>query len=376
MKETLSPQTKSGIPIRPRSFFSSKGASRKDLFFQPKLKIGPVDDAYEREADAIADQVMRVPQSQTGITRMSASGIQRKCSECEKEEKEKLQRKAVSSTIPEPATEVYQALNAGGQALDTETRSFMESRFGQDFSQVKIHTDELAAKSAASINALAYTSGNHVVFNQGQYAPGTDSGKKLLAHELTHVVQQNGSSERIARQEDEASEPNFTETADPCTYRGAADQEREIHLNLGLRAVRVYTGSATNFRQFDNIIVGPSTYSLARKNGWCHMYPVLGHQLVSGHGLINFVNYCGNFGFHSNFWRQTRDGKRVIERIPGAQSAGCARLDDPDKDSTGSAASAAFYNLVRQGDCVRIYDRSSWRRPTFKRCREGGNCRP
>src|SRR5690606_35156383 len=67
------------------------------------------------------------------------------------------------------------------------------------FSQVKVHTDDMAAKSAQSINALAYTSGNHIVFNQGQYSPGLESGKRLLGHELTHVLQQGLQSDKIQR---------------------------------------------------------------------------------------------------------------------------------------------------------------------------------
>ena len=83
-----------------------------------------------------------------------------------------------------------------GVPLPHETRDFFEPRFGYDFSNVKIHTDAVAAKSARSINALAYTSGNNIVFNQNQYSPETDSGKKLLAHELTHVVQQTSEIRR------------------------------------------------------------------------------------------------------------------------------------------------------------------------------------
>src|SRR5690606_20271324 len=80
---------------------------------------------------------------------------------------------------------------------------FMENRFGYDFSHVKIHDDTVAAKSAQSINALAYTSGNNIVFNHGQYSPETNSGRKLLAHELTHVVQQgNGSQDQLQRSSD------------------------------------------------------------------------------------------------------------------------------------------------------------------------------
>ncbi|MCH5716211.1 eCIS core domain-containing protein [Niabella hibiscisoli] len=82
-------------------------------------------------------------------------------------------------------------MNNKGAALEHQTQQFFESRMGHDFSNVRIHSDSVAAQSAQSIDALAYTSGNNIVFNQNQYQPGTDAGKKLLAHELTHVVQQS-----------------------------------------------------------------------------------------------------------------------------------------------------------------------------------------
>src|SRR5881398_1945464 len=81
---------------------------------------------------------------------------------------------------------VHDVLNSSGQPLDEGTRAFMEPRFGHDFSQVRVHTDERAAESAEAVNALAYTAGQDVVFGGGQYEPGTNEGKKLLAHELTH----------------------------------------------------------------------------------------------------------------------------------------------------------------------------------------------
>jgi len=81
-------------------------------------------------------------------------------------------------------------LDGSGSSLPNSSKEFFESRFGYDFSNVRVHDDPAAEKSAQSINALAYTSGNNIVFNKGQYSPGTDTGNKLLAHELTHVVQQ------------------------------------------------------------------------------------------------------------------------------------------------------------------------------------------
>jgi hypothetical protein len=272
-------------------------------------------------------------------------------------------------TAEAPST-VHEGISSNGEPLDDGTRSFMENRFGYDFGSVKIHTNTIAAKSAQSINALAYTSGNSIVFNQGQYSPETTQGKKLLAHELTHVVQQSSGDKRVSRQE--TSEDDFTTDPDICRYPGRPTRQREIHLNVAQRAVRVYTGgSRTSFRQFDNLVIGPSTYRLARNHGWCTMYPVINHQLRSSHGLINFVNYCGDFGFHSNYWHHNGN----IEAIPGDQSLGCARLHDSSATTTGSGDSAAFYRLVQNNDCVRLYENThGWRVPTFKRCDSVEGC--
>jgi outer membrane protein OmpA-like peptidoglycan-associated protein len=116
------------------------------------------------------------------------------CPECRQKRLQRegtLQRAAVNSAPTNTAPPiVHDVLNSSGQPLDGGTRAFMEPRFGHDFSGVRIHTDARAAESARSVNALAYTVGKNVVFGTGQYSPGTSEGRKLLAHELTHVVQQ------------------------------------------------------------------------------------------------------------------------------------------------------------------------------------------
>jgi GH24 family phage-related lysozyme (muramidase) len=123
-----------------------------------------------------------------------SAGLTGQCKECD-EEQLTLQRYATNQSghspmRPVPAI-VQDALRSPGPSLDGDTRAFMESRFGHDFSQVRIHTDARADASAKAVNALAYTVGRDIVFAAGQYAPGTMSGKKLLAHELTHVLQQS-----------------------------------------------------------------------------------------------------------------------------------------------------------------------------------------
>jgi Domain of unknown function (DUF4157) len=114
------------------------------------------------------------------------------CGGCEKKAR-RLQRRSAPDhkEVPQVPEVVNDVLRSSGQMLDAPTRSFMESRFGHDFSQVRVHTDAKAAESAQAVNALAYTVGSDIVLGAGQYAPGTSAGRRLLAHELTHVVQQH-----------------------------------------------------------------------------------------------------------------------------------------------------------------------------------------
>ena len=157
---------------------------------QAKLKIGAVNDPLEHEADRVAEQVMRMPAP--GVSAAAAPPqLSCKCAECEEEEK--LQRKsAAPQTAGEAPASVHDVLRSPGQALDAATRAFFEPRFGQDFSGVRVHDGTRAAESAHDVNAHGYTVGHSVVFGAGQFAPGTHEGQRLLAHELTHVVQQAG----------------------------------------------------------------------------------------------------------------------------------------------------------------------------------------
>ncbi len=111
--------------------------------------------------------------------------------ECPACRAKRLQRQVTESAGPSAVPPiVHEVLRAPGQPLDAETRAFMEPRFGHDFSRVRVHTDARAAESARAVNALAYTVGRDVVFGAGQYAPGASAGRRLIAHELAHVVQQ------------------------------------------------------------------------------------------------------------------------------------------------------------------------------------------
>ena len=188
------------------------GSSRNNnIFFQPKLAVNQPNDVYEQEADAVADKVMRMPDpsaNNNSFFKPAITSVQRKCAHCEEEEK-KAQRKENSNaeTVASSQTENYINTVSGGRSLSKSERSFFEPRFGYDFSNVQLHTNAAANESAKDINALAYTSGNNIVFGANQYQPETANGKRLMAHELTHVVQQNSGSinRKIIQRLDDAS---------------------------------------------------------------------------------------------------------------------------------------------------------------------------
>jgi hypothetical protein len=176
---------------------------------QAKLTVGQSGDEYEREADHVAELVTRIsaPIKPQGLAaprppskRVGEPRIQRLCASCNEGNGNGCacaQRKAepaVSAPAPLPTTTDASAiLYGGGKPLSAQDRNFFEPRFGADFSRVRIHSDEPAAELARTFQAQALTVGGHIVFGAGRYAPTSTEGRKLLAHELTHVVQQSGS---------------------------------------------------------------------------------------------------------------------------------------------------------------------------------------
>lgn len=170
---------------------------------QAQLTVSHPDDEYEREADRVADRVMRmsVPeQPAAGPIRSRADVVQRACPQCEREARDDREEELVQAQAAGPGaastfsrTEAFASNLAGrGEPLPEAVRTFMEPRFGADFGAVRVHTGAEADRSAEEISALAYTRGDHIVFRAGHYQPATRAGQRLLAHELTHVLQQNG----------------------------------------------------------------------------------------------------------------------------------------------------------------------------------------
>jgi len=163
-----------------------------------------------------------VLQRKCGCGSHSSSG---ECGECAKK-KGSLQRKNDSSAEPLRVPSIVgDVLRSSGQPLDAGTRSFMEPRFGRDFSAVRVHTDSRAAESARAVNARAYTVGNNIAFAAGRYAPRSQDGMKLLAHELTHTIQQGSGSRHLS------GKLEMTDSSDPSERE--ADNVAQNVLNGG-----------------------------------------------------------------------------------------------------------------------------------------------
>jgi hypothetical protein len=159
---------------------------------QTKLAINRPGDSYEQEADRVSEHIMRA----------SEPGVQRRCT-CGGTPPLSLQRMGrdvagpVADGVAPPI--VHDVLRSPARSLDRETRAFMEPQFGHDFSGVRIHDGPGASRAADAVQAQAFTAGNDIVFGSGKYAPSTPAGRKLLAHELTHVVQQGAAPGRLQR---------------------------------------------------------------------------------------------------------------------------------------------------------------------------------
>jgi hypothetical protein len=170
---------------------------------QAKLAINRPGDEYEQEADRVSEQVMRMPEPPTPQAGPDGAG----CPECRAEppgqERVCLQAKHPGSNDMGQAAAppiIDEVLHSPGEPLDAATRTFMEARFDHDFSNVRVHTDSKAADGARAVQARAYTIGRDVGFGPNEYAPATGEGKRLLAHELAHVVQQAAGPRVLARQ--------------------------------------------------------------------------------------------------------------------------------------------------------------------------------
>ncbi len=240
------------LPVSPASIpvYASGGdasdpwrsqASSPLLPLQCKLAIGSSTDPLEAEADAAADRVMRMAEPAGRLSHSAAEPMLRRtcacessgqpCANCQKEEKEKkkLMRKTSGGVAPmEAPPVVHEVLRSPGQQLDAATRAFFEPRFQGSFEQVRIHDDARAASSARQVQARAYAVGHHLVFAEGQFRPHSLEGRRLIAHELSHV-QQQGAQPVVRRQdEDERGVGNPNSVLDRAYAAADASRWEEV----------------------------------------------------------------------------------------------------------------------------------------------------
>ena len=178
-----------------------------DAPLQAKLKVSTPGDLYEQEADRIADQVTGMSET-PGHVHEGGKALM-------------LQKRGEGEAQGTTDSSVSEVISSGGEPLDATTREFMETRFGRTFGDVRVHTGGQADASARAVNALGYTLGRDIVFAAGEYAPHTAHGRRLLAHELAHVVQQGGGASPAAGQLS-AAEPATLQRAIPT--RGSSER--------------------------------------------------------------------------------------------------------------------------------------------------------
>ena len=195
--------------------------SDRQSAIQTKLTIGKPGDRYEQEADRVAEQVVNAPENlqkeEEDKNQLSMKPVVQRQGEMPEKEEEEMQAKPLlqrQEAMPEKEEEEMAQTKVsdsgdrsadmedlesqlsytkgGGSPISEETRNDMESKFGSDFSDVRVHTDSTAVDMNQSIQAQAFTHGQDIYFNSGKYSPDSNQGKLLLAHELTHVLQQRG----------------------------------------------------------------------------------------------------------------------------------------------------------------------------------------
>jgi len=251
---------------------------------QAKLEVSQPGDAAEREAERVADTVMQMSSDESAIGAQTTEGP--------------LREDAPSSTaIRSHRQGQLDSLNESGKPLPSVTRSFFETRFGQDFSDVRIHTSTQANEDARSLDAEAFTYGKDIGFRRGAYSPNTPDGKRLIAHELTHVVQsdlagQNSADGRmhppVRRQSTTDSKRETATDSDGSKRSGGWDEETKLEL---------IESRASAWEGFTTIVLnaldGVSTTLSLGKGGEGSGVPILVDAVVNSLSLVTSGTVSG-----------------------------------------------------------------------------------
>ncbi len=312
---------------------------------QTKLAVSQPGDEFEQEADRVAEQVMRMPDAELNRQHRDIGTPL-------------IQRRATSGDtgVMEAPPIVHNVLNSPGQPLDAATRAFFEPRFGHDFSQVRVHADAEAEASARSINVRAYTVGHHIAFGTGRFAPGTGEGNRLLAHELSHVVQQAGEQSTIMRVCDCASFGG--RQPDPTDPREASVSQAFPGLVSG-----------------DWCVIEPSTptyncfaWSVSDKTQWLDPVPQIDNLYGNGDSKPSFADFDAFYAQTHDLYPQTAPDSNTLVAlfakgtipVHAALTAGaetCGTVPFTSKLGQGPLIAHDLYQLegAVYGKAVRFY---------------------
>jgi hypothetical protein len=224
---------------------------------QAKLVVGQPRDVYEQEADRVADEVMRMPeprvqlQAEEADVLIQTKPLAEQISPLLQRQVDEVEEESVQAKARDKNPYVGQSLQKQltqsrdeGSSLPEQSSAFMESRFGTDFRDARVHTDSQATEMAKTLNAQAFTSGRDIYFGAGRYAPGTTSGDRLLAHELTHVIQQRslpgiqGFPTSISRLSTENSEIIYRQPADATETEAVTPSKPAADIALGVMELK------------------------------------------------------------------------------------------------------------------------------------------
>ena len=377
---------KTGVP-----FFA------KTSLIQKKLSIGSSNDSYETEADHMADRVMSMSNPAKTNASHSEGLIQKKCAACEEEDK--IQKKPLAETIqraslnaretsvaPNHIEDGIKSSKGGGESMDDATQNFMENRFGNDFSNVRIHTGSQAIQMSRELNAQAFTVGNDIYFNQGKYNPDTHSGKHLLAHELTHTIQQGnqniqrkvefrdvgrGEASGFGRRNDIIQRLNDVSTG--ATYSLDASNDLQYALRPG--------GTLNNFdTQLTGFIDNARSIRLRLSNHHGLMgdringfnIPIDGDSFTTGYVDVDDLMGGTNLGFQMLFLHIVRERmsvNRYTERI-GTWTEDQANREFPRAHTSGIDSEAQILREFFNDPSIRLVNDSpsATVRRVFRNC--------